>query len=92
MHPHWQTCSANGPLRMLDLRENSITSRGAFPILEALHANEHLVELHLHHHVARTIRRSIRARLNANATRIAKPQMPAHVAAIQSVYRAVPRS
>lgn len=83
---------ANGPLRMLDLRENSITSRGAFPILEALHANEHLVELHLHHHVARTIRRSIRARLNANSTRVAKPRMPPHVAAIQSVYRAVPRA
>ncbi len=83
---------ANGPLRMLDLRENSITSRGAFPILEALHANEHLVDLHLAHHVARTIRRSIRARLNANGARIGKPQMPAHVAAIQSVYRAVARS
>lgn len=83
---------ANGPLRVLDLRENSITSRGAFPILHALHANDHLVELHLHHHVARTIRRSIRARLDANATRIAKPQIPAHVAAIQSVYRAIPRT
>ena len=83
---------ANGPLRVLDLRENSITSRGAFPILDALHANEHLVELHLHHHVARTIRRSIRARLNANSARLGKLPMPAHVAAIQSVYRAVPRS
>lgn len=79
---------ANGPLRWLDIRENSITSRGAFPILEALHANEHLVELHLHHRVARRIRRSIRARLDANAARVGKPVMPPHVAAIQSVYRA----
>ena len=83
---------ANGPLAMVDLRENSITSRGAFPILEALHSNEHLVELHLHHRVARTIRRSIRARLDANAARAPKPPMPPHVAAIQSVYRIVPRS
>nr|MBA2544289.1 hypothetical protein [Deltaproteobacteria bacterium] len=78
---------ANGPLRALDLRENSITSRGAFPILEALHANHHLVELKLHHRVARTIRRSIRLRLDANAAHTGKPTMPAHVAAIQSVYR-----
>ena len=79
---------ANGPLRALDLRENSITSRGAFPILEALHANQHLVELRLHHHVARTIRRSIRVRLDANAAHSGKLAMPPHVAAIQSVYRA----
>ena len=83
---------ANGPLRSLDLRENAITSRGAFPILDALHANEQLVELHLHHHVARTIRRSIRARLNANGARLGPSPIPAHLAAIQSVYRAVPRS
>ncbi len=79
---------ANGPLRSLDLRENAITSRGAFPILEALHANDHLIELRLHHHVARTIRRSIRLRLDANAVHAGKPAMPPHVAAIQSVYRA----
>jgi Ran GTPase-activating protein (RanGAP) involved in mRNA processing and transport len=79
---------ANGPLRAIDLRENAITSRGAFPILEALHANHQLVELKLHHRVARTIRRSIRLRLDANAARTGKPAMPAHVAAIQSVYRA----
>lgn len=78
---------ANGPLRSLDLRENSITSKGAFPILEALYANHHVVELGLHHRVARTIRRSIRARLDANAARASKVAMPAHVAAIQSVYR-----
>jgi hypothetical protein len=78
---------ANGPLRSLDLRENSITSKGAFPILEALYANHHVVELSLHHRVARTIRRSIRARLDANAARAPKFVMPAHVAAIQSVYR-----
>lgn len=82
---------ANGPLVALDLRDNAITSRGAFPILEALHQNSHLVELRLHHHVARTIRRSIRLRLDANAARAGKPAMPPHVAAIQSVYRSVGR-
>jgi hypothetical protein len=76
---------------LLDLRENGITSRGAFPILEALHANEHLVELPLHYRVARTIRRSIRRRLDANAALSGRPGMPPHVAAIQSVYRTVPR-
>ncbi|MEO8705225.1 MAG: gala protein [Kofleriaceae bacterium] len=80
---------ANGPLRSLDLRWNGITSRGAMPILEALHANGSLVELGLHHFVARTIRRSIRRKLAANAASSPfAPAMPPHVAAIQSVYRA----
>lgn len=81
---------ANGPLRSLDLRENGITSKGAFPIMEALYDNEHLVDLHLVHRVARTIRRSIRKRLDANAARFGKAHMPPHVAAIQSVYRTTP--
>jgi Ran GTPase-activating protein (RanGAP) involved in mRNA processing and transport len=90
--PEWaELVRANGPLRILDLHDNGITSRGAFPMLEALHANDHLVELGLHHHVARTIRRAIRKKLDANATRRQRPGMPPHVAAIQSVYRAVPR-
>jgi Ran GTPase-activating protein (RanGAP) involved in mRNA processing and transport len=85
--------AANGPLRILDLRWNGITSRGAMPILEALHANHSLVELGLNRFVAQTIRRSIRLRLDANAARIGpRPGMPPHVAAIQSVYRAVPPS
>jgi len=89
--PAWaDVVRANGPLRSLDLRDNGITSRGAFPILEALHANDHLVELGLHHHVARTIRRSIRRKLDANAVHRGKPAMPPHVAAIQSVYRTLP--
>ncbi len=89
--PAWaDLVRANGPLASLDLRDNAITSRGAFPILEALHDNDYLVELGLHHHVARTIRRSIRRRLEANAQTRGKPAMPPHVAAIQSVYR-VPR-
>jgi len=82
--------AANGPLRTLDLRWNGITSRGAMPILEALQANHSIVELGLHHFVARTIRRSIRRRLDANATRIPPAAMPPHVAAIQSVYRTIP--
>jgi len=92
--PAWaDVVRANGPLRSLDLRDNAITSRGAFPILEALHANDHLVDLGLHHHVARTIRRSIRRKLDANAADRGRPEMPPHVAAIQSVYRTprVPR-
>jgi Leucine Rich Repeat (LRR) protein len=82
---------ANGPLRALDLRWNGITSRGAMPILEALHANRSLVELKLAHFVARTIRRSIKRKLAANAASVGLRTMPAHVAAIQSVYRTVPK-
>jgi hypothetical protein len=82
---------ANGPLRALDLRWNGITSRGAMPILEAMYANHSLVELRLAHFIAKTIRRSLRRRLAANAERMGPSVMPPHVAAIQSVYRTVPK-
>ena len=58
-------------------------------ILRALASNTSLVELGLHHRVARTIRRRIRARLHDNAARTHPPSgPPRHVAMIQSVYRA----
>lgn len=78
------------PLRALDLRANGITSHGAMALARALAANTHLIDLGLHHFVARTIRRALRARLDANAAHAAPPTMPAHVAAIQSVYRTRP--
>jgi hypothetical protein len=78
---------ANGPLRVLDVRRTGITSRGASSILEAVQANTQLVRLGLNDHVARTIRRSLRRTLDANAAAHHLPGMPAHVAEIQSVYR-----
>jgi Ran GTPase-activating protein (RanGAP) involved in mRNA processing and transport len=76
-------------LRAIDLHANGITSHGAMAIARALVHNSSLVELGLRHHVARTLRRRIRARLQDNAARIGPPSGPPHhIAMIQSVYRA----
>ncbi|HEU0035778.1 MAG TPA: hypothetical protein VFQ53_34435 [Kofleriaceae bacterium] len=53
-------------------------------ILEALHANHVLVDLGLTKFAAKTIRRSLSHRLAANGV---PTGMPAHVGALQSVYR-----
>ncbi len=82
--PIAELIAATATLRSLDLTANGITSHGAMPIARAVEHNRSLVELVLHHGVAKTIRRRIRARLVANG---APPGPPPHIAAIQSVYR-----
>lgn len=76
------------PLRRLDLVGAGIRSSGALRLLDALATNSNLVDVPLGKHVARRIKRRLRALLERNAA--ARPfdtSPPAHVAAILSVYR-----
>jgi hypothetical protein len=76
------------PLRRLDLVGAGIRSSGALGLLDALTANLNLIDLQLGKHVARRIKRRLRALLERNAA--ARPfdvAPPPHVAAILSVYR-----
>lgn len=76
------------PLRRLDLVGAGIRSGGALRLLDALATNTNLVDLQLGKHVARRIKRRLRALLERNAA--ARPfdsSPPPHVAAILSVYR-----
>jgi Ran GTPase-activating protein (RanGAP) involved in mRNA processing and transport len=76
------------PLRRLDLVGAGIRSSGALCLLDALTANLNLIDLQLGKHVARRIKRRLRALLDRNAA--ARPYdlaPPPHVAAILSVYR-----
>jgi Ran GTPase-activating protein (RanGAP) involved in mRNA processing and transport len=76
------------PLRRLDLVGSGIRSAGALCLLDALATNTNLVDLQLGKHVARRIKRRLRARLEHNAAvRPFDASPPPHVAAILSVYR-----
>ncbi|HEX4454478.1 MAG TPA: hypothetical protein VH143_26635 [Kofleriaceae bacterium] len=79
-----QWIAASSRLCALDLRGNGITSHRAFAIAAAVEQSASLVAVGLHHRVAKSIRRRIRARLARNGS---APALPAHVRAIVSVYR-----
>lgn len=80
--------AAAPPLRRLDLVGAGLRSAGALCLIDALAGNPNLVDLQLGTHVARRIKRRLRALLERNAA--ARPidtSPPPHVAAILSVYR-----
>ncbi|MGE3851688.1 MAG: gala protein [Planctomycetota bacterium] len=84
----WLRRDPPGPaIAELDLRDSGITSRGAQLLASALEDdNRRLATLRLGKGIARTIRRRIATAL---AGRPAPRELPAHLAAIQSVYRMV---
>jgi Ran GTPase-activating protein (RanGAP) involved in mRNA processing and transport len=80
------------PLRRLNLVGAGVRSAGALCLLDALASNPNLVALQLGKHVARRIKRRLRALLERNAAaRPVDAPPPPHVAAILSVYRSKPR-